>query len=163
MEIIEVRGGEHMLQFRMNFANLLLCLEANVLGVVDTRKCFMKLFLELWILCGKITYELAPDFNQIQQAVVTNKGLLTSINEEKLCWKYNYETWSWSDLLIYLINFENPANWLIRSSARIFSSPDCSNNFRSSALTLCTLIFSSSIPENVHRLLNLFLISRWTM
>ena len=67
-----------MLQFWMNFAYLLLSLEGYVFGVVDAWERFMKLFLELGILRGQITDELAPNFDQIQQAVVANKGLLAS-------------------------------------------------------------------------------------
>ena len=65
MEIIEVGGGKHMLQFWMNFADLLLSLEAYVFCVVDAWERFMKLFLELGILRGQITDELAPNFDQL--------------------------------------------------------------------------------------------------
>ena len=47
MKIIEIRGGKHMLQLRMNFADLLLCLETNVLGVVDAGEQLVQMLLEL--------------------------------------------------------------------------------------------------------------------
>ena len=59
----------------MNFADLLLSVETNILGIKYDRENLVYLLFEFLVILWQFLEELMIDLNEIQKAVVTHKRL----------------------------------------------------------------------------------------